>query len=307
MNCLRVLSLLDNFLPDSFTMTDNDQDLPSTKFDGTLFNREVVPFYDETEHREITATMKDVENQFSDRKIRKMINDYMLNPDSRFKVIKITVEIPKRNNIVTEKEVILQMKGKKIMSNSIPQELVRPMTVTDLLYLAAVDSCEKRHAMISRYPLGTDKGIYFSKIRVQSTAKHIKLIFNGKEYPFYPDIDLSIPTDHVGVQFIDTLVLSNSHLDGMGADYDGDTLSVRGIWTDEANLEAEKIMNKKVLIVDDVISTGESLRAVEELVHRAGGNIVGKMAPLAEGDAAKRSDITFLTELPLFNSNGEIL
>lgn len=71
--------------------------------------------------------------------------------------------------------------------------------------------------------------------------------------------------------------------------------------------EAEKIMNKKVLIVDDVISTGESLRAVEELVHRAGGNIVGKMAPLAEGDAAKRSDITFLTELPLFNSNGEIL
>jgi len=68
--------------------------------------------------------------------------------------------------------------------------------------------------------------------------------------------------------------------------------------------EAELMKGKRVLIVDDVISTGESLRAVEKLVHEAGGNIAGKMAVLAEGDAKSRSDILFLEYLPLLNPNG---
>ena len=63
----------------------------------------------------------------------------------------------------------------------------------------------------------------------------------------------------------------------------------------------------KILIVDDVISTGESLRAVEELVMAAGGNIVGKMAILAEGDAQVREDIIYLEKLPLFHPDGTIL
>jgi len=61
---------------------------------------------------------------------------------------------------------------------------------------------------------------------------------------------------------------------------------------------------KRVLIVDDVISTGESLRALEKLVDAAGGNIVGRMAILAEGDAMDRKDIIYLEKLPLFNSDG---
>ena len=64
---------------------------------------------------------------------------------------------------------------------------------------------------------------------------------------------------------------------------------------------------KRVLIVDDVISTGESLHALEELVNRAGGKIVGKMAVLAEGDAIDRKDIIYLEPLPLFDSNGNPL
>ncbi|MEE1046720.1 MAG: phosphoribosyltransferase family protein [Clostridia bacterium] len=66
-----------------------------------------------------------------------------------------------------------------------------------------------------------------------------------------------------------------------------------------------KAMNgKRVLIVDDVISTGESLLAIEKLVKEVGGNIVGRMAVLAEGDAAKRDDIIFLEPLPLFDGEG---
>lgn len=72
--------------------------------------------------------------------------------------------------------------------------------------------------------------------------------------------------------------------------------------------EDKALMNgKRILIVDDVISTGESLRALEELVLQAGGVIAGKMAILAEGDAQKRDDIIYLEKLPLFNAKGEII
>jgi adenine phosphoribosyltransferase len=71
--------------------------------------------------------------------------------------------------------------------------------------------------------------------------------------------------------------------------------------------DADLMNGKRILIVDDVISTGESLRAVEELVEKAGGIICGRMAILAEGDAAKRDDLIYLEELPLFNKDGKAL
>ena len=70
--------------------------------------------------------------------------------------------------------------------------------------------------------------------------------------------------------------------------------------------DVDFMQGKRVLIVDDVISTGESLRAVEELVKQAGGNIVGRMAILAEGDATERDDIIYLEKLPLFNADGTV-
>lgn len=71
--------------------------------------------------------------------------------------------------------------------------------------------------------------------------------------------------------------------------------------------DAELIKGSKILIVDDVISTGESLRAVENLVKAAGGNIVGKMTILAEGDAQTRDDILYLEKLPLFHPDGTVI
>ncbi|NLM85508.1 MAG: adenine phosphoribosyltransferase [Clostridiales bacterium] len=68
--------------------------------------------------------------------------------------------------------------------------------------------------------------------------------------------------------------------------------------------DVDFMRGKKVLIVDDVISTGESLKAVEKLVAEAGGTVVGKMAILAEGPAKDRDDILYLQTLPLFNADG---
>ena len=71
--------------------------------------------------------------------------------------------------------------------------------------------------------------------------------------------------------------------------------------------DAKMMRGKRVLIVDDVISTGESLKSLEALVNATGAEIVGRMAILAEGDAADRDDIIYLEKLPLFDANGDAI
>ena len=91
------------------------------------------------------------------------------------------------------------------------------------------------------------------------------------------------------------------------------TVKVNSITTEReqtlciSDTDVELMRGKRVLIIDDVISTGESIKAVETLVKEAGGNIVGKMAILAEGDAIERPDIIALEKLPLFDGEGNMI
>lgn len=71
--------------------------------------------------------------------------------------------------------------------------------------------------------------------------------------------------------------------------------------------DAALMQGKRILVVDDVISTGESLKALEALVEKAGGQICGRMAILAEGDAQERPDLIYLEKLPLFHPDGTIM
>ena len=71
--------------------------------------------------------------------------------------------------------------------------------------------------------------------------------------------------------------------------------------------DAALMKGKRILVVDDVISTGESLKALEVLVEKAGGIICGRMAILAEGDAQDREDLVYLEKLPLFNPDGTVM
>ena len=70
--------------------------------------------------------------------------------------------------------------------------------------------------------------------------------------------------------------------------------------------DADMIRGKRILLMDDVISTGGSIHAMEELVKLAGGIVAGRVSVLAEGDAAARKDITFLAPLPVFNADGSV-
>lgn len=90
-------------------------------------------------------------------------------------------------------------------------------------------------------------------------------------------------------------------------------VNVRSITTDADQklyldtADAKRMKGKRILIVDDVVSTGESLTAIETLVNEAGGIIAGKMTVLAEGDAQNRGDIIYLEKLPTFHPDGSII
>jgi len=80
------------------------------------------------------------------------------------------------------------------------------------------------------------------------------------------------------------------------------TQSVQQLYLDGA--DAAIMQGKRILLVDDVVSTGESIRALEALVTKAGGIVCGRMAILAEGEAQKREDLIYLEPLPLFRADG---
>ena len=191
--------------------------------------------------------IKDPETQFNEKYVKKLVNNYMINPDERFNLIKVTIKNKKTNET---KDVTLRLKGKKILPNNAEEVLNRDLTVTDLLYIACVDVAEKRYIYISRYPIGIDKSLRFFKNKVNSTIKKIHLVYNGKDYPFYPDIDLSIPKDQVGIQFIDTQIYANPHQKIMSGDYDGDQIQCKAFWSDEANAEIDKLVKSKKLCID---------------------------------------------------------
>lgn len=216
--------------------------------------------------------IKDPETQFNEKFVKKLVNNFMINPDERFKIITVTC----KNKNGDTKEVGLKLTGKKILENNVEEVLDRPMTVTDLLYLACVDVAEKRYVYISRYPIGIDKSLRFFKNRINSTIKKIKLIYNGKEYPYYPDIDLSLPKDKIANQFIDTQIYANPHHKIMSGDYDGDQVQVKAFWSDEANAEVDKLIKGKKLCIDaegkpTYVIEGENTDALFALTREFGG------------------------------------
>ena len=83
------------------------------------------------------------------------------------------------------------------------------------------------------------------------------------------------------------------------------TAAEQSLYLDGADVE--RVRGKRVLLVDDVISTGESLNALEALITEAGGQICGRMAILAAGDAQNRSDLIYLEKLPLFHADGTVI
>ena len=153
------------------------------------------------------------ETYFNDKYIDTLINQYIKNPESRFNAL----ELPVKGN----KKKYIAFRGRRVHEDSkedISSIAYRPMTTTDLLFLACNDVVKDKHILVTRYPLLDSFGVFINKIRVASTTETDVVEIDGEVYKWYPRIDLSVPKSHIGSMFDDSLKFSNSYLKGLGGD-----------------------------------------------------------------------------------------
>ena len=154
--------------------------------------------------------VKNPEAYFSDSYIKKAIDRYVKDPSSRYD----TIEVPLTDGTFGELVITGYTRFSQEGIDDSPL-IKRPMTWTDLLFIAANDIVENKHIMVTRYPILDNFGIFISRIRVASTRQTMPMTVYGKVYKWYPVIDLNMPKELVANNFIDVLRFSNAYLKGL--------------------------------------------------------------------------------------------
>ena len=187
------------------------------------------------------AKIGDVLAMYNTNYIEKKVEQFMHTYGSRFEPL----EIPMEDGSMAYMLFTGRPYSKDPLNKNAPPMARRAMTWTDLLYLATVETLEYggKMAYITRYPLEDYFGTFPTMIRVSSTLEHEPMEYNGRRYPFYPKVQIGITQDEASTRFIETVNMDNMMLAGIGGDYDGDTISEKATFTEEANDEAFQIMN----------------------------------------------------------------
>ena len=190
--------------------------------------------------------IQDYQIAFSDERIKDEINRFAHGYSNRF----IPVRIP---TVDKKLNVYMHFKG-KISSSPDDTEtgeiINRRLTWCDLLFMAASEVTADKHILITRYPIDSFYNQFPTKVKVQSTIDTEPMLVNSggmskfyKKYPKIREEDIEKDTSN---KFIDSLNLCNGYLDSIGGDYDGDQVSVKGIYSAEANAELDQQMNSKI-------------------------------------------------------------
>lgn len=201
--------------------------------------------------------LKDPELYFNEEYIKKQMDRFIFAPGDRFQRIELPID-PKEG---IKGKVYLKIAGRFMEPGKTETEsplTVRDATWCDLFYMAAVDVTADKHVLITRYPLLDYFGIFTTRVSVLSTHKTMPMYVGNKVYANYPIVDLEKNSQEVSTLFVDTLTMSNLYLTGLGGDYDGDQVTVKAIFSQEGNLEAEKIMNNPSNILNIY---GQNMRA----------------------------------------------
>ena len=163
-----------------------------------------------------TVKLKDPEIHFNDTFLKNQLDRYYYDTSSRFDIVTVPLEKPLNG----KKELPLVFRGRIVDQPGRESTLVdRPLTWTDVMYMAACDVSEGKHALITRYPLLHQHGIIVTKYNVRSTNETTPMEVNGKIYRWYPVIDLKKDKKQVSVSFTDSVSFSNSFLKGNGGDF----------------------------------------------------------------------------------------
>lgn len=193
--------------------------------------------------------LKDPDTYFNEEYIKKQIDRFIFSTVDRFEPIELPVE---KSDV--KGKVYLTFAGRNTISDSTTTEtsplVSRPATWTDVLYQAAVDVTSDKHVWLTRYPLLDYFGMFPNKITVLSTENTVPMFVGDNTFTHYPKVEIDLPKEKVSVAFIDTVTMSNLYLAGLGGDYDGDQVTIKGVFSQEANAEAEKILMSKSHILN---------------------------------------------------------
>ena len=220
-------------------------------FDNEFGNSELIPVL--YKDKLVYGKIKNAKAIYSDERIEHEINEYINCFSNRFKPIQVEIELENgktvagsirfKGKFVKPNEVLRVQKEGDILADS--SLINRPLTWLDVLYLAANEAVQDKCVLITRYPIDSAYNQIPQKVRISTTKEIEPVLVSGKFYRWYPKIKASDISTNTSNKFIDTLNISNLLIGGMGADYDGDTVGIKGVWLQESNEELMKFIKSK--------------------------------------------------------------
>lgn len=223
----------------------------------SFFNKEFagrleIEGYSKKLNKITTIELGNWQEAFSPINIKKQIDRYIHGFSNRL----IPIEVPTKN---TKDKYYFQFKGNRMTSEEFKNSkggigtaglISRRLTWCDLFYMAAVEVTKDRCVLITRYPIDSCYNQYPSLVRISSTNQTEPMVINGEFYSHYPYIREELIGSDTSNMFIDTLNLSNAMIKVMGGDYDGDQVTVKGVFFEESNAELKAYINSKRQFID---------------------------------------------------------
>ena len=231
-------------------------------FENEFIGDTKYPAYDKG--KLIYVRVEDYQLQFSDEVLKKELDRFIHGYSDRFRPVTFKASL----NGTKMEEFMMSFGdtfGKTPDDDMIKN--VRPVTWCDVIYLACEEAIKDKMILITRYPIDTFYNEFATKIRLSSTIETEEVTINGVTYTHYPKIRKEDIGKDTSSSFIDTMNICNGYLDSIGGDYDGDMVTIKGVYTDEANDELRKQLETNIHFINlggtPVVSTSkESIQAI---------------------------------------------
>lgn len=199
--------------------------------------------------------LKDPEIVFSDKRINEEIDRFIKGYSNRL----IPIEVPVLEK--TKKPIYMHFIGRRCTQKEYEEHLKngslldvpildRKMTWCDMFYIAAMQFIEEKTVLLTRFPIDSYYNQFPQQIRVSSTNETEPMIIFDKLIKHYPKIRNEDIGSNTSSMFIDSVQMSNANIGPIGGDYDGDTVSDKGVFSIEANEELREFMNSKAFYVN---------------------------------------------------------
>lgn len=186
--------------------------------------------------------------EFSDDRLDAEINEFIHGYSNRFKA----VQIPNTEGL----DIKFRFKGYHITAEEYARGIrengkmiERDMTWVDIFYIAAVAATKDKIGIITRYPVDSYFNQLYTRLHISSTVKTEPMVINGEYYPWYPHIEQKDIGSNTSNKFIDTLSMANPYCILMGADYDGDQITLKMAYSVESNEELKKYIDSKAQFI----------------------------------------------------------